>query len=369
VIRHIFFAAITSLAALLSLSLVPAAGAVPRYSARYEQNCTLCHVNPTGGGLRGLYASQYLVPEEMTVKTPGDDALQQIDPQIGTNLVVGADLRTLHLYSSVEDEHGSNFFQMQGDLYFSFQLDRIGAYLDTGLSGRYEVFGTAHVLPAQGYIKVGRFLPAYGWKFADHTMFVREQLGFFPPSHTDIGAEAGLYPGRFALHAAVLNGNPGATIDDNSELAAVGRAAYRFNWLGTSLAVGGSAYRNPRASGRRLASGLFGYVALWRLTWLWEADGTRVYPVGQSRRDGFVTSHELAVAVVRGFDVLATYDFHDPDIDRKTGARSRWGGGVSLFAHPLFRAGFLVRYLAIDEGANVEGEDHVETVLELHFLY
>ena len=27
-----------------------ASQAVPRYSARYRQNCTLCHQNPAGGG-------------------------------------------------------------------------------------------------------------------------------------------------------------------------------------------------------------------------------------------------------------------------------------------------------------------------------
>jgi len=46
--------------ALLASWLITAgeAGAVPRYSARYGQSCTLCHQNPTGGGMRTLYASQ-----------------------------------------------------------------------------------------------------------------------------------------------------------------------------------------------------------------------------------------------------------------------------------------------------------------------
>jgi len=357
-------------AALVCLAAGTEAGAVPRYAARYEQNCTLCHTNPTGGGLRTPYASQYLVPEEIAAKTMDDAVIAEIDPQIGNNVVIGADLRTVHLYSDADNKLGSNFFEMQGDLYLSFQVGRLGAYLDTGISGRYEVFGTAYVLPADGYFKAGRFLPAYGWKLEDHTAFVREQLGFFPPTHTDVGIEAGIYPGRFALHAAVTNGNPGATIDDNTELAAFGRAEYRFNALGTALALGASAYRNPRDSGRRIAAGLFGYAAYSRLSWIWEVDGTRVYPTGESRREGLVTSHEVAFAVVQGLDVLATYDFHDPDLDNKSGARTRWGGGVAFFAAPLFRTELLLRTYAIDEGPDVAGEeDHVETVLTLHFLY
>nr|MEE4266754.1 hypothetical protein [Candidatus Krumholzibacteria bacterium] len=47
------------------LILAGEAHAVPRYTAQYGQSCTLCHTNPTGGGLRTEYASQYLIPEEI----------------------------------------------------------------------------------------------------------------------------------------------------------------------------------------------------------------------------------------------------------------------------------------------------------------
>ena len=43
------------------------ARAVPRYSARYEQNCMLCHVNPSGGGMRSAYAVQELIPKEFLI--------------------------------------------------------------------------------------------------------------------------------------------------------------------------------------------------------------------------------------------------------------------------------------------------------------
>ena len=60
---------------LAALSLLPAlrAGALPRYSARYEQNCSLCHVNPSGGGMRSGYATQQLIPKEIAM-SPEDSA-------------------------------------------------------------------------------------------------------------------------------------------------------------------------------------------------------------------------------------------------------------------------------------------------------
>lgn len=35
----------------LLLLVAPEASALPRYSARYGQDCLLCHQNPTGGGM------------------------------------------------------------------------------------------------------------------------------------------------------------------------------------------------------------------------------------------------------------------------------------------------------------------------------
>src|SRR5262245_32728836 len=53
-------ALVSTIAALLCAAID--ANAIPRYTARVRQNCTLCHANPTGGGMRSLYASQFLVP-------------------------------------------------------------------------------------------------------------------------------------------------------------------------------------------------------------------------------------------------------------------------------------------------------------------
>ena len=50
---------------IFAATLASPSSALPRYTARYEQKCALCHVNPSGGGLRSSYASRQLVPEEI----------------------------------------------------------------------------------------------------------------------------------------------------------------------------------------------------------------------------------------------------------------------------------------------------------------
>jgi len=354
------------------------ADAIPRYTARYEQDCILCHVNPTGGGQRTLYASQYLVPTEMVLRPFEYDELGKISPEISDNVIIGADLRTVARYSSDEMARPqNNFFHMQSDIYLSFQVDeKYVAYFDRGGSSTYEAFALARLLPWNGYLKTGRFTPAFGWKFADHNAFVREQLGFLPPAHTDVGMEIGLFPGTAAIQFALVNGNQGSTQDFNDELSLVVRAEYRRNFRGIAAALGGSYQRNDERPGatfsthERSTGGPFGYLTWKRLSWVGEADWTRLStPDSDVDTTGFVTSHEFAFQLSRGFDLVGTYSFYDPDIDLGAGAMERWAGGFELFYNPFARVSALVQAYRVEDGDQVDGVDYTQSVIQIHFLY
>ncbi|HEU4724864.1 MAG TPA: hypothetical protein VFU59_06145, partial [Candidatus Eisenbacteria bacterium] len=134
---------------------VPAADALPRYTARYEQKCALCHVNPTGGGLRSSYAAQKLVPEEIAWLRSKPEALAEIETKISKQILIGADFRTLYVGGNIEEAH-LNFFQMQSDLYVAFQPDpRVTLYYDRAPSGSFETFALGYLRPSL-YLKVGR---------------------------------------------------------------------------------------------------------------------------------------------------------------------------------------------------------------------
>jgi hypothetical protein len=358
-----------SVAVLPLLLLLQQAKAVPRYSTRYEQNCNLCHVNPTGGGMRSLYATQYLIPEEIAMKRPGEELLKSINPEITNNVTIGADFRTMHFYSD-KDAHALNFFEMQADLYVAFQMDRLSLYYNRGMNQSYEAFGLAYVLPWDGYVKAGRFVPAYGVKFSDHTMFTREYLGFRPPNHTDVGVELGTYPGRFAFHLSALNGAPGRTFDDNTELEVAARGAYRFNVAGVAMTAGGSLRHNPRTGITQDAGGAFGSIMLGqRLFWVGEFDWLRNKPDGQDATNAIVTSNEFTYLVHKGVELEATFDYYDPDKDYQTGSEQRYGGGVFVFVSPFVGLEALVRRYDFTSGIAITDDDYTETVLQLHVLY
>jgi hypothetical protein len=342
------------------------AAAEPRYTAMYGQSCVLCHVNPTGGGMRSLYASQYLVPEELAMAVTRDDALTNLNPEVTPGLAFGADLRTL-VYQQ-EGGRGSTF-SMQGDLYVHAQVSaEVDLYLEQGQSRAGEIFGTARVLPLDGYLKAGRFLPDHGWRFVDHQMFNRRYL--LDPAGTDdpgvhytSGLEVGVSPGIFWATASVfegIRGDPEPRLGDNY----AAKIMIQKGFGGLNLGVGASVLRRSGIDGHRRAAGGLWYAGAGPVTWLGQIDET-----GQDGQAGILAVHEIAVRFLRGADLLATYSFQDPDRSLKSGSRHRTGAGVAVMPAPYFSTRLMVNSWKIDQGPAVAGEDYLEANLVAHFFF
>jgi hypothetical protein len=351
-------------AALVLIALITGAESVqalPRYSAQYGQNCTLCHVNPTGGGMRGDYASQHLVPMEIAAQGWDEEELATLSPRLSPNISVGADLRSL-LYQQ-EGGRGSSF-AMQGDLYVNLEMSqKVGAYIEQGLNGSGEVFGTARFDPLDGYLKAGRFIPDYGWRFADHQMFNRryltDQAGSDSPAGLyGQGFEVGVSPGNLSASAALLGGQ-GQNGDNYS-----GRFLYQSSWGDLGFGIGASLLRRQLGPDSRRAGGGFYYVSVGPGTWLGEIDETK-----QNGQFGLMVTQELAWRVIQGYDLRATYNFHDPDRDLLSGVRRRYGAGVSAMPRPYLGYSLMANYWDIDSGPAVPETDRVEGELMIHFFY
>ena len=345
--------------------------AIPRYAARYQQNCNLCHMNPTGGGMRSLYASTFLVPTEMALFPWKDEQLDKIRPDLTESVSIGTDIRMVHHYANkARPTPENNFFQMQGDVYLNFQMGpQFSAYLDRGQSSTLELFGLAYVLPKNGYLKFGRFTPAFGWKFADHRQFVRQRLFFEPPNQTDVGLEVGFFPGRYSLVLASVNGSGGIPADTDAILAYTARGSARLRVRAVAFELGGSYWRNSERRGLRLAGGPFGYVNIGPFTWLWEVDWSKLRPLESASTTQVVTSHEFSWQVVQGMDVLGAYNFHDPNVTSPTGTRSRYSVGVETLVRPFFKFRAMAhRYLNV-LGTDVRENSYTQSEVIFHVLY
>ena len=365
--------------------------AIPRFSARYEQNCGLCHVNPSGGGQRTLYAQQFIVPAEMSMRAATPEELAQIDPQLSKNVSVGLDLRTMHHHADRRNVPYQNFLQMEGAIDLTFQPDpRFAAYVSRGLSTTYEAYGLLYVLPYNGYVKAGWFVPAFGWNFDDHTMFVRQKalsssnsandFDGAPTPENDVGIELATFPNRLALTFSILNGNPGSNIPDASlGPAYVAQAIYRLHVRGIGAGIGASFWRNEESQSvsptwqyARTAGGPYGYLKYGKLIWLAESDWSRGVPAGDTTKAVStmqVMSQELTYLLRRGIELRGTYDFFDPNTAVKSGARYRFGAGVEVIPTPFLDIQAMLNIHHFSGGADVTGQDFTQSQIQVHVFY
>ena len=368
--RNVVRIGIAGFIVLTAAGALPAfkAQALPRYAARYEQNCALCHVNPTGGGLRTSYATQELAPRELAWSPKAPRMLEAIDTRLTKHVTIGADFRELYVTSDVPSRQ-IDFFQMQGDIYVAFQLDSTSTlYFDRGLSNTYELFGLHYPTPWL-YVKGGRFVPSYGWKFDDHTHSVREDLGFGPPANSDVGLELGVMRGPLDVQLSLGNGSYGSIQDTDTRLASGGNFLYRLRGGPVAMGAGGSIMHRPGPQEVLDLVGGRGSLVLHPFTWIGQVDRVRRERPSTPVEVGLSTSHELSWVARQGLEVLVTYDFFDPDTDLQSGAKSRYGAGVFMMPRSFFSIEALYRATRVDPGPALTTGDFDEAVAQLHVFF
>lgn len=372
---------------LLFLLLLPVLGqALPRYSARYNQSCHLCHVSPSGGGMRTSFGSQFFAGTELAMQGFDFDKLGALETRISDRFSVGADFRTLFVHDAPADDRVdrpagtyenrpelSSFLQMQGDLYLHFTLaPRFELVYEQALSGAYEAWALAHVLPLDGNLKMGRFMPAYGWKFVDHNTFTRERLGYSTRNREqDTGLELEFHPDGYSLSLALTNG-VNAQFDDNPQKSVTARAARMQRVLGGNLTLGAGLRVNRVEAGTDgpHTGTLYGpFAAYSRGAFTWVGELGLLHDensAGTVEHNELVHSHELSWKLRQGLDLLYNHDFHDWDTDTASGFETRHRLGLDITPWPWMGASPGLSLLERDNGR--AGTSWTELSLMVHFF-
>jgi hypothetical protein len=356
---------IIAFTAALFLSFTGSTYALPRFASRTGAKCQSCHVNPTGKGMRSEFGSTF-GRDEITLPTfKGLTDFDDFSNNLTPNLSIGADFRSLFYHTT--SDNANTFFQMQGDLYFDLKLNKkFLIYVDKGLYSGFEVFGLAKVLPLEGYVKIGKFIPAYGTKVDDHNYFIRggpynpaQYGGMLPQGYPgglrfgerseDTGIELGFSPSIFTFNAGIFDGLPGTSLPTsgtkNKTFALRGDA--RFKVEGVNLNIGGSYYNSPSSTDRQTFYGAFGAISLSEtITLTSELDFVEHARPNLSTTVGIMWWHELNWMVQQGIDLKLAYESYDPDKGLQNGLFSQITIGAELFVmsgvevRPLYRINF-----------------------------
>ncbi len=358
--------------------------ATPRLAASYGQDCQLCHVNPSGGGLRNSYVSSFIGPSELPLKPlPAHEQSKWPKTKINDNITVGTDLRLLYLATNNSETAVGNldktFFQMQGDFYVAFEPDpQFLLYLDRGTGSDYEVFAIGRVLPWHGYLKGGRFVPEIGWRWDDHNRYTREMLDLDFPGATQAGIEIGIAPGALTASMGVFNGNGGSQFDNNSQKMLVGKILHRQRIGAVNTAIGASTRWNHGSDAKERLWGVQTQASWSKFAYVGDFVGRRNEPYNDPaslslheddhvRTWSWIMSQEVDYRPIQGVDVYFGHDFLDPDLDHESGTQYQLSLGSRIYLRHFLKLEPIFRYERVTDAGAITEDKRLEIVI--HAFY
>jgi hypothetical protein len=291
--------------ALIAVLTARTATAEPTFLAKHETRCSACHYSPTGGGLLNDYGR--LMSRQEISSTSGDREgflWGALGDSLGP-VHLGIDVRPAHLHIAYPGGSFGNTFVMNADVIGAYQDHGWTLYGEVGhrpeLAGgglySYEYWG-ARDLENGWSIRAGRFLPAYGVRFADHTAFNRAGLGFDKYDQV-YGVEISQTSGNRLVQ---ISGGPGraeSVLNEPGHQAFTTSGRVQFDLRPTTVLVASGIFRTASETVARNGStgAAFGFSPASRVTNWTEADA-----VFKNITDGrsLVFVNETAVEAVPG---------------------------------------------------------------------
>jgi hypothetical protein len=313
----------------LGLVAASTASAEPMFITRQYTRCTACHYSPIGGGLLTPYG-RLLSHRELSTTGAGAAA-----PAAGTDddphgeqaflfgalgdalgpLRLGLEMRPSHLRIGLPGGHQDMNFLMNMDVIGAVQNKAWTAYATAGReppnsavrNGRRQTDAAfisyehwAGYQRDDGFgIRVGRYLPAYGVRFSDHTAYTRTSLGFDRYDQV-YGAEVSDTVGPSLLQVTLSPGRAEAILHDRARRGFSMAGRWQLDLTPRAAIVGSAIYRHSTDLDPALSAvgGAAGFAPTPHISVWTEVDAN----LQAEARGGhsWVAVNETAVEVYRG---------------------------------------------------------------------
>lgn len=298
------------------------------FLSKQYTRCTACHYSQTGGGLLTPYGRLLADRELSTTHSASAQAGANQDRPTGEaaalwgafgdalgDLQVGVELRPSHLRFGYPGGHQGQNILMNADVIAAYQKHGWTAY---GMVGREPSSGAAVRQAASdgaalvsyehwlGYqsdggvgVRVGRFMPAFGIRFADHTAYTRSFM-HFDRFEQVYGVEVSDTVGRSQVQVTLAPGTADSIINDDGRRGAIASGRWQFDVAPRVAVVGSAIYRHASALTPQSGAvgGALGFAPTPRMT-VW----TEVDLYSRDRTVGgrsIVAVNETSFEVVRG---------------------------------------------------------------------
>ena len=295
------------------------AGAEPRFLSKQYNRCSSCHYSASGGGLLTPYGRALSGQELATTRhvnaqpapegnVSGEDAF--LFGALGDHLgpvQLGVSLLPSHLHFASGSFSDSRNLLMNADVEGAYRGHGWTAYGEAGRmpeigSEGPRLYSREHWVSYESTrgvgIKVGRYMPAYGIHFADHTSLNRSDLGF---DHDDqvYGVEVSRTTDQSLLQISVSPGRAESIVKDEGGTSFNTTGRLQVDLASNVVVVGSGLYRDESLLESRhgAAGGAVGF-APWRRLTIWTEGDAHIRAGGGGTSLVFV--NETAVEALRG---------------------------------------------------------------------
>jgi hypothetical protein len=309
---------VAALAALAVAAAAIPASAEPMFLSRQYTRCAACHVNPSGGGLLSPYGRSLshvelpIFAAPQPAHDPGTDVPGEEGFLFGAlrgalgPVQLGIHLRPSSLHVAFPGGSLTRNFFMAADVIGAWQAGGWTLYGEVGREPEGDGGGTldsreywAGRLPESGLgFRVGRFLPAYGVRFADHTSYNRELLDL--QQHDQVyGLELSHTSGRYFTQVSMGPGRADAIHADGGDAAFTATGRVQVDMAPSTVLVVSAQYRDATTIETRRGSGgaAFGFAPVPHVTVWTQVDG--IFEAGAGS-PGVLLVNETSVEVYRG---------------------------------------------------------------------
>ena len=314
--------------------------AEPTFLSKQYPRCTACHYSAAGGGLLTPYGRS-LSREE--ISTFGRQTASGV-PAAGTTtgeegflfgalssespLQLGIDVRPSHVAVDLPGRTiADRNFLMNLDLQAAWRRDRWTAYGTVGRSptrGGDALVSYEHWVAWQATdtvsVRGGRFLPAYGVRFADHTSFTRARLDLAEDDQV-YGIELGVSTDRTLLQVSAGPGRAESLLDDDGRQAFTSSGRFQIDLTPRMVLAASALYRGaseaaPHSTGTGLS---FGYApAPWLTTWTHaDMQFQRLLASGRA----YILANQTSVEALRGVWLRLSPQWRWTDTDPRSEIR------------------------------------------------
>lgn len=285
------------------------AHAEPYLAVQKGMQCSTCHSNPAGGGMRTVYGNVY-AQSELAARRIGETKVWT--GEVNTWLSIGADLRASFEDVDTPNRSGTSDFDVnRGTFYVEATVipGRLSIYVDQQFSPddfeNREAYVRVNSKNTKWFAAAGQFFLPYGLRLQDDSAFVRLATGV-NFANFDRGIQGGYTSGAWSTIASITE--PSVSRAGSGKEISVVSSYMQPTWrAGVSVNV------NDDDAGDRTMFGFFGGLKTGPVAWLAEVDRISDDVSPGVTTDAFAGLLEANWTIGNKHNLKISYDYLDPD--------------------------------------------------------